>query len=152
MQQMQEVFYQWQAELAQQTYAVPQSFAPVPYAPQPQQWSPSQPPPPHSGYASPQLLPNSPMSGYTNTPPPMSPQPQAVFAHYAPAPEIAAVEMMGSVPEGPPAVRMLEAPAAQPSVQKTSVHVGLSRSRQLLLDVDYAQKKKSFFSKIKIFG
>jgi hypothetical protein len=128
MQQMQEVFYQWQAESVQRTQPLPQAFTPphmAPYAQQPQQWNPPpvQLPAPHNGYSSPQMLPNSPMSGYSNTsPPPLSPNPPAVFAHYATAPQFAAVEMMGSVPEGPPVTGMLAVPMSKstPSIHTSS--------------------------------
>ncbi|KAF2691570.1 hypothetical protein K458DRAFT_411301 [Lentithecium fluviatile CBS 122367] len=143
MQQMQEVFNQWQAEIAQQIQPRPQTFVPpnvASYAPHPQPWNPypaqQQQPPPPTGYSSPQLLPNSPMSNYSSpSTPSMSPIPPAVFAHHAPAPQFAPVEMMGSMPQGPPQGpppgSRLVAPDPQPPVTRTS-----------------SEKKKKFLSKI----
>jgi len=126
MQQMQEVFSQWQAEIAQQL--APPGVTPYSPQPQPQQWHmvPAQ-PPPQSGYMSPQLLPNSPMSTYSgNSPHAMSPNlspamspnaPPAIFAHQTPITQFAPVEMMGSLPQGPLMGGMLASPASQMPVQ-----------------------------------
>jgi hypothetical protein len=143
MQQMQEVFSQWQAEIAQQF--VPPGvtpYAPQPQLqPQPQQWNtlPAQ-PSPHSGYTSPQLLPNSPMSTYST---PHSPP--VVFAHHASAPQFAPVEMMGSLPPGAPMGGMLAAPPPQPPVQAASeVCHSFPRLARFILTIFVEEEKISF--------
>ena len=123
MQAMQEVFSQWQAEIARQ-YAPPPGVTPG-YSPQPQpqQWN-SPPIPQQPGYMSPQMLPNSPMSSHSSMSPPMaSPNLQpAVFAHHASAPQFAPVEMMGDLPPGAPTGGMLVSP---PPVQSAPPEVSL---------------------------
>jgi hypothetical protein len=133
MQQMQEVFAQWQAEIAQQQLGVSPFTPPIQ-----QQWATVPAQPPHTGYMSPHLLPNSPMSTYSNASPLASPnmQPAAVFKHQAGTPQVAPVEMMGSLPiemmgslpQGQPNGSMLAAPMPQPPVQVAPPEVSGSRS------------------------
>lgn len=150
MQQMHEVFAQWQAEIAQQAQMRRQSFAPpppppgvAPYAPQPQQWNVAQPPP--QGYASPQLLPNSPVSNYSSSSPPPMPlhgppsmalhQP-GLYAYQPPAQQFAPVEMMGSLPSGPPARGMLAAPPPPQPAPSVTSEVGSLQTPEVLEDAD----------------
>ncbi|KAF1951776.1 hypothetical protein CC80DRAFT_495916 [Byssothecium circinans] len=126
MQQMQEVFSMWQAEITQRQ-AHPHALPRQPYAQPPsntilynapQQWNPNLVAPAHPsqpGYMSPQT-PNTPLSTFSNmASPPMSPNPPSLYAHYAPQqPQPQAVEMMGDVPAG----ALLAAPPP-PHVQRT---------------------------------
>lgn len=114
MQQMQEVFNAWQAEMMgvahPQPFGQPQN---VPYAPQ--QWNPNlaQPPPSIPGFLPPQS-PNTPASNLSNvTTPAMSPN--VAYAYMAP-PQPGAVEMAGNAV--PAAGTMLAVPA--PAVSRTS--------------------------------
>ena len=114
MQQMQEVFNAWQAEMMGVTYPQPYDQPQnVPYAPQ--QWNPNPAPPPPSipGFLSPQS-PNTPASTLSNaTTPAMSPN--VAYAYMAP-PQPGAVEMPGNTV--PAAGTMLAAPA--PAVSRAS--------------------------------
>lgn len=105
---MNDVFAQWQAEIAH-------AQSGLPYAPPTQQVQvqPSLASPTPSGMLSPPS-PITPLSQQSNvTSPSLSPQVPQVYTHYVPAPDPTAIEMPGSLPAGV----MLEPPpaAARPS-------------------------------------
>lgn len=124
MAQMNDVFAQWQAEIAQ-SQGPPAFPSNMPYPVQQPHLAPpppsSSPIPPHGMLSPPSPL--TPLSQHSNaTSPSMSPQVQVpqLYAHYAPVPEPTAIEMPGSLPAG----AVLEPPpVAAPGQRPASVNV-----------------------------
>jgi hypothetical protein len=113
MAQMNDVFSQWQAEIAQAQGVTAQQPG-LPYGAQQQGLASPTPP----GMLSPPS-PMSPLSQYSNmASPSLSPQIPQVYAHYAPVTEPIAIEMPGSLPAG---VMLEPPPAATPRPSSINV-------------------------------
>ena len=139
MMQMNEVFAQWQAEIAQAQTTTIQRPAPTNHIPY------------NSNLAASNLpgmyYPPSPMTRISQesnmTSQALSPQVPQVYAHYAPVPEPTAVEMPGSFPAG----TMLQRPVStveRPISVNAVCHVIMERS---LLDVLILVRNGGSFSR-----